>query len=144
MNKISSLFSKPIFWMVLAISLYIIGAICMPHPESKYIKNNEYYYEDSEGDVHDGVYHTVDGVGKVLTYNDIYLLCVELLIPATFFGYMIFKEEGIKGVLFSNCIVGCVLIFQTTSDFIVPTILYWVGLVCAGIGQVFINIELEK
>ena len=149
MKKIKEYLKSPIFWIVLALVCYFSGAVLMERPNVEPLKEigvaeqEEFTYEDSNGDEHEGqTLIDISGIGRVLTYSDIYLASIPIFLIAMFFGGLILNNGDVfrnpnelKHVIFANCILGVLLIWLTTKGNIIPTILFWLGIIVAGQGE---------
>ena len=133
------------FKLLLPVLLYTVGASLIDHYDIEHLKNmgyaeqEEYLYEDSNGDEHEGkTLVEISGIGKVLTYEDIYFAPIIMFIFAMLFGGLVFYEGvvfesryEIEHVIFANCILGVLLVWLTTKSNVIPTILFWLGNVAA-------------
>ncbi len=149
MKKIKEYLKSPIFWIVLALVCYFSGAVLMETPNVEPLKEigvaeqEEYTYEDSNGDEHEGeTLIDIRGIGRILTYRDIYLASIPIFFIALLFGGFILNNgdvfsnpDEIKHVVFANCILGVLLIWLTTVGNIPSTVLFWLGIIAAGHGD---------
>lgn len=149
MKRIKEYLKSPIFWIVLALVFYFSGAFFMENPDIEPLKNKgiakqeEYYYEDSDGEEHEGqTLIEIKGIGRVLTYSDIYLASIPLFLIAIFIGGFVLNNgevfrnpDELKHVIFANCILGVLLIWLTTKGNIPSTVLFWLGIIAAGHGD---------
>lgn len=136
-----------VFWFIMPLVLYAVGAILMKtpdlgrlrevgltHQEEHVIVNpdgGEYYATDSMVEI--------DGIGSILTYRDLYYFAVPLFFASLFLGCLIFKgtistsEMDTRHVIFSHCILGLLLIWVTSKENIPSTVLYWLSIFAVGI-----------
>lgn len=149
MKKIKDYLKSPIFWIVLALVCYFSGAVLMERPSVEPLKEmgiaeqEEYYYEDSDGDEHEGqTLIDISGIGRILTYSDIYLASIPIFFIALLFGGLILNDgdvfrnpDEIKHVVYANCILGVLLIWLTTEGNIPSTVLFWLGIIAARHGE---------
>lgn len=109
MGKIGSCFRKlskrSVTWLVLAVLFYILGAVFAPSETSRF--------------------------SGQLSYMDIYEMSISMLFVGLFLGLWFCKDYPPKGMVFSNFIVGFILVFATTEESIASTILFWLGVVSA-------------
>ncbi len=95
----------------------------------------EYTYVDREGEAQEGeTLLSIKGIGRVLTYKDIYFASIPMFLISLFLGHVIFSTVGtgkndLLYVLFANCILGLLLIYLTTKGNIIPTALFWAGII---------------
>lgn len=129
-------------WLVIyAIVLFVVGAALLSRSDIEslrrlgYAKQEQYTYTDSDGEEHEDLsLIEIKGVGKVLTYNDVYLSAIPLLIISLILGRVIFhSRDELRCVIYSNCMVGFCLISLTTKANVVSTLLFWAGNIVAGI-----------
>lgn len=135
MNKLKS--SE---WMLpIAIIIYFVGAFFMPKQNeeaSKYANREVYEYYDSDGEEHDALslIH-IDGVGKVYTYADVYKFSIPLVLISTVLSIFFFgsSKYEIECIIMSNCVLGVLLLRLTSSESILSTLLFWLGIIVAKI-----------
>lgn len=133
--------------LVIAVAFYTVGACFIPKNNIDQLQKrgiayqNEYTYTDSEGEEHDGTsLINIKGIGKILTYNDVYLSPVLLLIPALIIGTLLFgKGKEIESITFANCILGIQLIDMTNKEAVISTIMFWLGIVTS-----YIYIKIDR
>ena len=128
---------------MLAVAFYLAGAFLIPKTNTEYLKEKgianqeEYTYTDSEGEEHEGEsYIDIKGIGKILTYKDVYfssigMLFVALILCRILFGEDEYAEHEMKCMIFANCIIGVLLIWMTSKETVVSTILFWFGIITA-------------
>lgn len=151
MSIIKKCFHSSLFWLFLTLVLYFTGAFLIKSPDTGILKDaglaeqEEYIVADQDGEE----YFTeslidVKGLGKVLTYKEIYLFSIPLFFASMFLGCIIFNggeistsRMDIKHAIFANCILGMLLIWVTSKENILPTVLFWLGIFAAGIGLTF-------
>ena len=135
MKKISDWLRSSGFLVLLTLLFYVAGVFCMKTPNVEELRQSgvatqeEYTYVDSEGEEHEGeTLIDITGIGRVLTYKDVYL--------ALIIGAFLFTKEGdivnsgeLRHVVFANCIIGVFIIWLTPKTNILSTILYWLGIV---------------
>ena len=110
--------------LFLILILYLVGAVFVPsinmHEEMSLIK--------------------IKGIGKVLTYKDLYLSSATLFIPLSFIGALLYDGDlygnrgsinAIKSVVFGNYIIGIGLIALSTKEHIISSVFFWLGIVAA-------------
>ncbi|MBQ6047388.1 MAG: hypothetical protein IJL38_07225 [Bacteroidales bacterium] len=138
----------PIFLIGLSIVLYIAGVFFInsdtdPLLRTDIAQQKEYTYEDSDGEEHEDVsLIKIQGIGKILCYRDVYKLSVTfwlvaLVVGTITFGFKISTQNEIKYIIFTNCIIGAILIYIATKDNIIPTIFFWSGIIVAYISTLF-------
>lgn len=128
-------------WILLfPIAFYISGMFFMPKENIEYLKRigyasqEEYTWTDREGEEHEDVtLISIDGIGKVLTYDNIYLSLIVLSVPSLVIGRLLFGEyvNEIKCLIFCNSLIGITLLALSTREHIMSNILYWLGIVSA-------------
>lgn len=135
------------YWpLILALVFYFAGVPFIHQGGVEHLKvmgivnQEEYTYADSDGEEHEGeTLMEVKGVGIVLTYKNVYFASVPMFFIAMFIGMIIFNhfdsrvksEDSLKHIVFANCILGLILICLTTKQNIIPTILFWLGIISA-------------
>lgn len=131
--------------ILIPIVFYIVGLIMIKPvdidklKDKGYAEQEEFTYFDSDGDEHEGeTLISVSGLGKVLVYKDIYLASTSMLIIAYIIGAIVYRDTdgklGMQHIIFANCILGLLLIWLTSKANIIPTILFWLGIISADIG----------
>ncbi len=128
-------------WILLfPIAFYVSGLFLIPNENIDHLKRigyaeqHEYTWYDSDGEEHeDETLITIDGVGRILTYKDLYFSAITLFVPALVLGGIVFGQRvnGIKCLIFCNCLIGVTLLKLTTSQHLTSTILYWTGIAAA-------------
>lgn len=93
-------------------------------------EQEEYVYTDSDGEEHEGLsLVTVKGLGKVLTYKDVYRSSIMMLLLSLIFGEIALNSNDELGcIAFANCVIGVFLILLTSRATIIPTVLFWAGI----------------
>jgi hypothetical protein len=89
---------------------------------------------DNENGEYEGVsLIEIDGIGSVFAYKDIYLSSVLFLVLSLILNQLIFKGKAneTRCIIFANCLLGVLLIRVTSSANIIPTVLFWLGIVAA-------------
>lgn len=138
MSKIHFKFT-PTKLIFLSIILYIIGLFQI---EPKNIENlkrcgiarqDEYTCIDSEGEEHEGrELINIKGIGPVITYLDVYFATIPFLIVSLVLAKVIFNSsDELRFIIYTNCVLGILLIWLTTKPNILSTILYWSGIIVA-------------
>ena len=154
MNKVKKCLQQPMFWFIFTLVLYVLGFILMKSPDAAQLKEaglaerEEYIVtnQDGEESMAESLLD-INGLGKVLTYKDIYLFSIPLFFASLFLGCIIFNGGEIstsrmdmKHAIFANCILGILLIWLTSKANIPSTVLFWLGIFTTGIG-VFLDIN---
>lgn len=135
-------FYSSVWPLILALVFYFVGAVLVNQgdidslKEMGVVNQEEYTYTDSDGEEHEGeTLMEVKGVGEVLTYKDIYSSSIPIFFAALILSSILFKGSNngmqIKFIIFANCILGFLLIWLTTKQNIIPTILFWLGIISA-------------
>ena len=131
------------FKLLLPIILYFVGIVFIQRNDIGrlkylgYAEQEEYTYVDRNGVEHeDESLIKIDGLGKILTYQDIYLSSIYMFVLAIVFGLLMNEGtlEGVdqfKYVIFANCIIGALLVLLTTSDNWIATVFFWLGIIAA-------------
>ena len=158
MNTIKKCLSTAIFWLVLMLVLYFTGFFLIKSPDVRILKDaglaeqEEYIVTDQDGEEYfEESLIDIKGLGKVLTYQEIYLFSIPLFFASMFLGCIIFNggeistsKMDIKHAIFANCVLGLLLIWVTTKENILPTILFWLGIFTAGISLMFEKKEIDQ
>ncbi len=144
-NKIRKFFYSEWFRLFLPFAFYFSGGFFLGQINLDYLKRMGYAEQevsiiiDSEGEEYEreGLIKIL-GIGKVLTYEDLYYASIFLFFIALLFGKAVFTEEecheGVfKQVIFANCLLGMLLIWTTTKEYLVSTICFWLGIISARI-----------
>lgn len=109
-----------------------------------HIDDFDEYDKDDEGSFPFKPKHNKD-YGYIITYQEIYEVPLLIIIgyPISIFILVLTAghkdplktpaEEALRYIIYANSIIGIVLIFVTSKDFIAPTILYWCGIITANI-----------
>lgn len=129
-------FNKTSLFLILALVFYFVG-ICFIKPNDieslkkrGIAQQEEYYYEDEFGDEYEGeTLVEIKGIGKILTYNDIYYAAIPMCIISLVMGMIFFGKEKYQNAIIANGVLGLLLIWITSKGTIVSTILYWLSLV---------------
>ena len=112
--------------------------------ELGYAKQQPYFYTDKNQEIIEGGgLIEVEGIGKVITYQDVYIGAIVISFISLIFGAIIFYRdrsdmtnlEGLGYWMFGNCIVGAFLIALTTKANIPSTILFSLGLLVTACGK---------
>lgn len=157
MSVVKKYIQSPVSWLVLTFVVYLVGFILMKSPDVSQLRKSglgerdEYFVTNADGEeyISESLIR-IDGVGKVLTYKDVYLFSIPLFFASMFLGCIIFNggeistsKMDIKHAIFANCVLGLLLIWVTTKENILPTILFWLGIFTAGISILFKHKENE-
>lgn len=136
-NKLTNIqVDIPNLLLVLTISFYIIGGMLIRENVpyyNKYIQQEHFILTDEEGEEYedDGLIE-IEGVGSVLSYKEIYQCTIPFLIISCILARVIFNStDEIRFMIYTNCILGLLLIWLTTKSNIPSTILYWCGIITA-------------
>lgn len=158
MSVVKKYIQSPVFWLVLTFVVYLVGFILMKSPDVSQLRKSglgerdEYFVTNADGEeyISESLIR-IDGVGKVLTYKDVYLFSIPLFFASMFLGCIIFNggeistsKMDIKHAIFANCVLGLLLIWVTTKENILPTILFWLGIFTAGISLMFEKKEIDQ
>ena len=158
MNRVKKYLQSPIFWLILAGVLYFVGFILIDNPDSSYLSEAKFggrevaFVADHDGEVYLSESSDVEALGKVkvFTYQDVYLFSIPLFFASMIIGCIVFNGEvstssmDIKHIIFANCILGFLLLEVTTKENIIPTILFWLGILTAGISLMFEKKEITR
>lgn len=158
MSVVKKYIQSPVSWLVLTFVVYLVGFILMKSPDVSQLRKSglgerdEYFVTNADGEeyISESLIR-IDGVGKVLTYKDVYLFSIPLFFASMFLGCIIFNggeistsKMDIKHAIFANCVLGLLLIWVTTKENILPTILFWLGIFTAGISLMFDKKEYNQ
>lgn len=136
---------KPTLFLIIAVAFYFSGVLFIKPDDIERLKEDgivrqrDYTYVDSEGEEHEGsTLIEVVGMGKILTYRDVYFSSVGMFVVAMVIGALLFgggekttSDESLKHIVFANCILGVLLIRLTTKDTIWSTVMFWLGIIVA-------------
>lgn len=139
------------FKLFLPVAFYVAGIAFIernniePLKQLGYAEQEEYSYVDRDGEEHeDETLIKIDGLGKILTYQNVYLASIPMFILALIFG--VFVNNGklesvdeVRYVVFANCILGALLIWLTTRDNWIATFFFWLGIIAAHINLIIRN-----
>ncbi len=125
--------------LILSVLLYSAGIFFIHKPNIEHLKqrgiaNQEQLLNyDANGDEYESEsLIEVRGIGRVLTYYDIYIATIPFLIISLVLAKIIFNvNDEVKFVIFTNCILGILLLWLTTKLNAISTILYWSGIIAA-------------
>lgn len=131
--------TRDYIFIALAIICYFVGVAFITPNDVDTLKKKgiseqeEYTYIDNDGEEHeDKTLISIDGLGKVLTYRDVYFSALAMLVISMIAGRLSMGDkEEFKHMVFGNCIIGVLLIYLTTKSNIIATILFWAGVVFA-------------
>lgn len=132
------IFSPSVLFFI-AISFYLAGVFMMPKSNIDSLKQNgtikqeQTIYYDNNGEEHESEsLMTIKNLGPILTYKDIYFATIPFLVISLVLARIIFQsEDELRFGIYTNCIIGFLLLWITTAASIIPTILYWSGIVVA-------------
>lgn len=134
------------FKCLLPVVFYTVGATFIeknniePLKRIGYAEQEEYSYYDRDGEEHeDETRIKIDGLGKILTYKDVYLESIPMFIYAVIFASFssILNNGKLRNVgvfncvIFANCILGILLISLTTRSNWSATLFFWLGIIAA-------------
>ena len=133
-TKITPNFSR----LLLVIGFYLAGLFLIQQ-ESGSLKNIDkikqelVIYTDRDGEEHeDESLIEIEGIGKVLSYKDIYITTIPFLLASCVLAKVLFNSmDELRFMIYTSCILGLLLIWLTTKPNIVSTILYWCGIIAA-------------
>lgn len=128
--------------IAIIVALYIGGITLMKSTdieslkEMGYAEQEEYSYTNSDGeDVEGETLISIKGIGKVLTYKDVYLAAFPLLVFTIIFWEIPIKNvdnsnSGMgKQIFFSFSLLGIALIWLTTKGFHLSTVMFWLTII---------------
>ena len=123
--------------LLLAVCFYIVGGFLI-YEDKTYLQRNgiqqeNVVYTDDDGEEHEeeGLIE-IQGIGNVLRYKDIYLSTLPFLIVSCILARVVFNStDEVRFMIYTNCILGLLLIWLTTKESAVSTILYWCGIITA-------------
>jgi len=128
---------KAIWGIILVLVFYFSGAFLMepvnvePLAE-KGLASDDYDNENSLMEI--------KGIGTILTYRNVYLASIPMLLIAPIIGILLYKkgeitnsnnDEQIGWIIFGNCILGLLLLPLTSKGNIPSTVLFWLGIIAA-------------
>lgn len=125
--------------LVLSMVLYLAGLFLIHKPNIEHLKHRgvvnqeQILYYDSYGDEHESEsLIEIRGIGRILTYSDIYIATIPLLIISCVLAKIIFnRTDKRRFMIFTNCILGVLLLWLTSKPNILSTILYWGSIITA-------------
>lgn len=146
MSVVKKYLQSPMFWLILTFVIYVLGFVLLKSPDVSQLREyglgerDSYFVTNADGEeyVSESLIR-IDGIGKVLTYKDVYLFSFPLLFASLIIGSIMFNggvstsRMDIKHAIFANCVLGLLLIWVTTKENIIPTILFWLGILTAGV-----------
>ncbi|MDE6247524.1 MAG: hypothetical protein K2M41_06755 [Muribaculaceae bacterium] len=123
--------------LILSIVFYIAGLFAMQKIDIEELKKTGAAeqeittYINSDGEEQESEsFIEIDGIGPLLTYKDIYLSVIPFTIISCILGRMIFNStDEIRFMIYTNCIIGLLLVWLTTWANALSTILYWCGVI---------------
>ena len=139
MNNIGVLF-------LLMAAFYFTGFALMPEQDTAIfnkamhsVNANGYvddYGDDTDFEIPNPI--SIDGIGRVLTYEEVYALpLINLYVGTMIFWLLTYGEEHRQSYFSAACIVttnamsGIILIYLTDKPHILPTVFYWLGIIVA-------------
>lgn len=132
---------NPSIILVLSVFLYLAGLFLIHKPNIEHLKHcgvvsqEQIFYYDSDGDEHESEsLIEVRGIGRILTYTDIYIATIPFLIISLVLAKIVFNStDEVRFVIFTNCILGVLLLWLTSQSNVISTILYWSGIISASL-----------
>lgn len=140
-------FFSPTCLLIYAITLYFAGAILIPRQNFGLLKRmgiakqEMYTYTDDDGEEQEREsLIELKGTGKILTYSDVYfstipLLVISLILARCVFSKEVAERDEVKCLIYTNSIVGILLIWLTRKPCVLSTTLFWAGIFVAYIAQ---------
>ena len=130
---------KPTVTLLTVFLFYLIGLFAIPNPDIGrakrlgIIKQECETYIDNEGEEHEyEPLMEIVGYGHVLGYKDIYISTIPFLLVSCILAKIIFNStDELRFMIYTNCILGLLLIILTSRQSILSTILYWCGIFTA-------------
>ena len=130
---------NPYIILLLAVLLYLAGLFLSYKPDIEHLKHCGVASQelrlcyDSDGDEYESEsLIEIRGIGPILTYSDIYIATVPFLIISLVLAKVVFNStDEVRFAIFTNCILGALLLWLTTKPNIISTILYWCGIITA-------------
>lgn len=127
------------------IAFYFIGFFFIPSSDLSYVVDSKimntigHIHPDEEGGYSIDDYSIeIKGIGKILTYKELYitpmLLCIWFVIAGAYNNKM--------SVPFMVSIIGIFLIYLTTIDRIIPTVCFWLSLIALYVG-IHVDVKME-
>jgi len=125
-------------FLIVSAVIYLIGPFFIEHYDIEklvrrgYAEQHTILSTDSEGEEHEGLsLISITGIGKVLTFQDIYLSHITLFFLVLILGEIFCKERSYEIVLYEKCVIGVLLIMLISKGNIVSTILFWLSTVAS-------------
>lgn len=118
--------------LLLTLCLYLIGG-CLIKEDRDSLHVEQFVYTDSDGEEHEEeCLIEINGIGKVLSYSDLYFSTLPFLIFSCILARVIFNStDEIRSMIYTNCVLGLLLIWLTTKNTAISTIFYWGGIITA-------------
>ena len=138
--------NSTLFKLFLPVVFYVVGVAFIennniePLKRFGYAEQEEYSYVDRDGEEHeDETLIKIDGLGKILTYQDVYLASIPMFALALIFGVFVNngKLESVDEVKY--VVLGALLIWLTTRDNWIATLFFWLGIIAAYINLIIRN-----
>lgn len=140
-------YDVPSLLLILTVCFYTAGFFLI-YEDKTYLPSNgirqeHIVYTDNDGEEHEGDgLIEIEGIGSVLSYKDIYLSTLPFLIVSCILAKVVFNStEEEKFMVYTNCILGLLLILLTNTSNILSTILYWLGIITASYATSYANKE---
>lgn len=137
-----SLLRNKSWLLILSVVLYFVGAAFIPNESVErlkslgYAEQNDYTWIDHGGEEHeDRSTLKIEGVGKVLTYRELYSFSCVLIIPILLIGRWLFgkSQDELRTIIFGNSLIGIGLIVVSTKAHLMSTIMFWLGIIAASL-----------
>lgn len=118
--------------LLLTLCLYLAGGFLI-NEDSDHLQRRSIVYTDRDGEEHEEEeLIEIEGIGYVLTYKDIYRSTLPFLIISCILSKTIFNsDDEVRFMIYTNCILGLLLIWLTSKSNLPSTILYWGGIITA-------------
>lgn len=136
-KELKGKFDIPTLLLFLTFSLYFIGGTLIKEDRDLLQKRGRiresYVYTDQYGEEQAGEeLIEIKGIGRVLSYKDLYFSTPVFLIISCILAKVIFNStDEVRFMIYTNCILGLMLIWLTTKSNLPSTILYWCGIMTA-------------
>lgn len=147
MSKFSRFIQSPMTWIAITVLFYFTGFMLIDSQDVSQLKDaglaeqEEYVVTNQDGEefIEESLID-IKGLGKVLTYQEIYLFSIPLFFASMILGCIIFNggeisttRMSMKHAIFANCVTGLLLIWVTSKANIPSTVLFWFGIFAAGV-----------
>ena len=128
--------SKSSWLLLITVVLYFAGLAFIKPTNIEFLKNTgiaqqeEYIYENEFGDEYESeTLIDIKGIGKVLTYKDVYFAAIPMFLISIIMGMILFGNEKYENAIIANGVLGLLLIWITSKGTVIATILYWLSFV---------------